>query len=203
MGRRKMEDYTSVDTVNQALGYFPNWPVTRGYGKYDDLVSRSNREEADSCTKFRHGHKVLGPGIVTYLCPHGVCYGFAVMESYESPRMPFQVFMTRYTPKNIIYDNSCKLHLYCLKREPLHFRNVRFFVDRLHYYNHTACSIGYDIRNYGTDQVLGSVNSQVCEQLNSRLAKLRSSLSYMKFEKFFVSLILFLASRNRNVCCDA
>lgn len=195
--KRTAVHYKPVDSAQQPLAFFPNWPIGRGVGRYDDKA-RTTADEADTCVKHRHGHKVLGPGIITTVCQHGVCYGFAIMDSYESPKMPFDIFSCRYVPENIIYDNACKLHLYCLRREPLLFRNTRFLVDRLHWANHSACAIGYCLNRYKTDENLISINSQVNEQLNACLVKLRTSLSYMNYDKFVRCLKLFLAFRNRS-----
>jgi hypothetical protein len=200
--RREQDAYEVIgaDDTLSALQFFPAWQIVRGRGKY--AQDRGSRDESDTCTKYRHGHRILGPGIMLYLCPHGISYGFSVMESYESPRMPFEVFSTRYVPANIIYDNACKLHVYCLKREPALFSHCRFFVDRFHWNNHSACSIGYDMQRYSSDPTLVSVNSQVTEQLNSCLQKLRRSLSYMSYKKFMLHLKMFLYLRNIRLLCD-
>jgi hypothetical protein len=41
-------------------------------------------------------------------------------------------------PKTIIYDNACILHNYVLARDPCFFRETEFYVDRLHWQNHTG-----------------------------------------------------------------
>lgn len=199
--RRTDHDYRLPEQQDdERLGFFPNWPIRRGYGNYATAVERGARDEADTCTKYRHGHKVLGPGIMLYLCPHSVCYGFSIMDSYESPRMPFETFtMRNYIPDNVVYDNACKLHVYALNREPELFSGTRFVVDRFHFVNHDACAIGYDMNRYACDPVLCQVNSQANEQLNSRLQQLRRSLSYMTLDKFMLSLKLYLYLRNRSV----
>ena len=47
-------------------------------------------------------------------CPHGVCCGFEVMHSHESPKHPFEIFSNSFeTPLDIIiYNNYCKLLRY-------------------------------------------------------------------------------------------
>ena len=88
------------------------------------------------------------------------------MRMHESPNIPFtflyerfekgrQYFMSAFiilpcinlitklccwfsAPPVIIYDNSCNLHNYCLNREPLHFMNCQFVVDKFHWPNHTG-----------------------------------------------------------------
>lgn len=49
--------------------------------------------------------------------------------------------LTNTAPKVIIYDNGCNLHNYCLNREPTHFKESWFLVDRLHWANHTGIAL--------------------------------------------------------------
>lgn len=73
-------------------------------------------------------------GGFVFCCPHRVIYGFHVMLRGDSPRDPFTVLYTRLRrrdlPDFLIYDNACKLHAYCMRREPAFFADVRFLVDR-------------------------------------------------------------------------
>jgi hypothetical protein len=52
----------------------------------------------------------------------------------ESPRDAFAVLYTRKDreelPKYVVYDNSCQLRNYCMRREPAFFSDVTFVVDR-------------------------------------------------------------------------
>ena len=41
-------------------------------------------------------------------------------------------------PAQVIYDNGCNLHNYCLNREPNFFKKTRFYVDKFHWRNHTG-----------------------------------------------------------------
>ncbi|XP_078586099.1 uncharacterized protein LOC144867969 [Branchiostoma floridae x Branchiostoma japonicum] len=111
-------------------------------------------------------------------CGHGINYGFEVMVKHESPNTPFTILRTRFkdVPETVIYDNSCNLHSYCLNRDPLLFKNTWFLVDRLHWKNHKGCSVGYQLSRYPQ---YDNVNSQVVEQCNSALKKLKGQLSYM------------------------
>ena len=110
------------------LSFFPTLPVIRSQGKYKaDQTSYTHHE--DDCCKASYGHPTLTPGIFTVYCPHGICYGFEVTQRCESPRVPFKIFTSRFStpPQVIIYDNACKLHAYCLNREPALYRYSRFF----------------------------------------------------------------------------
>lgn len=74
----------------------------------------------------------------------GICYGYELMDSNESPNIPFTLPFTisLAAPSTVIYDNSCKLHTYCLNRYPDFFRGTWFLVDRLHWFNHRGCNDG-------------------------------------------------------------
>lgn len=96
-------------------------------------------------------------------------------------------------PDTIFYDNACKLMNYTLSREPEHFQNTRFIVDKLHWVNHVGCSEAFNPAIY---HWTSKINTQACEQMNSRVKKLKSSLSYMTPQNFADHLTLFLYVRN-------
>ena len=114
-------------TTSDQISYFPALPIVRGQGKYKADENIHTHQE-DDCRKASYGHPTLTPGIFTVYCPHGICYGFEVMQRCESPKVPFKIFTSRFIspPRTIIYDNACKLHVYCLNREPMLFQESRF-----------------------------------------------------------------------------
>ena len=140
----------SANAADMKLTYFPNHPPCRGKTNY---AANKNKENQAGCRKESLKHDALSPGIFTMVCPHGVTLGFKIMDSPESPRIPFNILMCHFNemPDLIIYDNACHLHLYALKREPTRFRNTRFMVDRLHYRNHNKCTGGYSMDSYASD----------------------------------------------------
>lgn len=100
---------------------------------------------------------------------------------------PFTISLA--APSTVIYDNSCKLHTYCLNRYPDFFRGTWFLVDRLHWFNHRGCNDGYNINEYAQ---FSSLNSQAAEQCNSSLGKLKSMLSYMTNKNFHLHCKFYL-----------
>jgi hypothetical protein len=76
---------------------------------------------------------------------------------------------------HVCYDDCCKLATYAVMREPNLFGQWRWFIDRLHYLDHTACSRCLDLNRYP----FGDVNSETCEQLHSVMGKLRGQLAGM------------------------
>jgi hypothetical protein len=178
---------------NMDVAYFPSLPVVRRRGIY--TIDR--KQKPDGCRKNSSRHPTLLPGIFTLFCQHGICYGFQVMRNNESPEVPFTLLMTRFrkAPQTVIYDNACNLAEYALNRCPPHFKDTKFFVDRFHWDNHTACSEGYNIGLYPQ---FSSVNTEVVEQANSDFNHIKASLSYMTKSNFLNHLRLFVYFRNRN-----
>ena len=129
-----------------------------------------------------------------------ICYGFEVMRSCESPKHPFSIFLQRFqkAPQVIVYDNACKLHQYCLNREPHFFRSTLFAVDRFHWQGHVGCSAGYCLNGY-KQMAIKDINSQVNEQANAGLQRIRGQLAYNTPENFMFTLKHFLSLKNKDV----
>ncbi len=181
------------------LSFFPNLPQLHGDAVYIPDLANQASTDSDSCRKNAYGHPTLSPGVFTIFCEHGVCYGFEILKSHESPRHPFSIFKTRFCtpPRMIIYDNCCKLHAYCLNREPVFFKNTLFLVDRFHWRGHVGCSKGYSLDSYKRRDTK-QINSQVNEQANAGLKRMQSQLTYMKPENFSFHISLFLAVKNKD-----
>ena len=120
----------------------------------------------------RNLHNVLPAWSVLWFWSYGAARitATSLRDLFETP------------PTTIIYDNSCKLHQYLLNREPTHFKDTRFFVDRFHWHGHIGCSSGYSMDKYAT-QSISSINSQVNEQVNV-LQRIKGQLAYMKPDNF-------------------
>lgn len=181
---------------NEEMAFFPSLPKIRNRGVFDqDKRNTRNNRKLETCSKTYRGHPSLLPGIFTIFCPHGVCYGFQVMQTNESPDVPFTIFRTRFktAPKYIIYDNACKLHSYCISRDPQFFKDTEFYVDRLHWENHTSCSYGYNLSLYPQ---FNSINSQLSEQSNAGLKRIKDQLSYMTANNFLSHCTFYLWNKN-------
>ncbi|KAI8516330.1 hypothetical protein Bbelb_049110 [Branchiostoma belcheri] len=185
--------------------FFPTLPLVRGQATYAKDAQRRTRprrcrDPSQRCNKMYGGHPSLSPGIFTLYCQHGVCYGFTILKSHESPRHPFEILIGRFNraPRVIVYDNACRLHQYCLNREPAFFMNTLFCVDRLHWINHTGCSDGYCMDSYGQHGTIDvqQINSQINEQANAGLKRIKAQLAYMTQSKFLFNAALFLAFKN-------
>lgn len=83
-----------------------------------------------------------------------------------------------------------------LNREPGFFRETIFLVDRMHWHGHRNCSRGYSIDSYRGRLDLLKINTQVNEQQNAGLARIKAQLSYMLPDNFMFHAALYLAFRN-------
>ena len=185
------------------MSFFPNHPRIRKPRVYDGA-----QDTEQTCTKkVLKSHKFT-PGLFSAFCPHGVCIGFEAMRKFESARVPFDLFYTRFAaaPGTIIYDNACNASRYCLRREPLYFSKVLFLIDRLHQCNHSGCHSGYCMNSYpqGTDILggtmkLGQLNSQAAEQAHAKMTLIETQTSFMGQDTFMMYTKLFMALKNKEV----
>jgi hypothetical protein len=187
--------------ISSPYEFFPSFPKQLGKSCYS--IDATAKKDEHLCRKLSNSHPVLSPGIFTVFCRHRVCLGFSLMTASESPKTPFELFLTRFTnylPQiRIIYDNCCNLHRYALNREPARFSETIFLVDRLHFQDHSACSLGYSTSTYNCDPSIKSLNTQINEQANADLRNLSKQVSYMKPENVMLHLKIFLAERNRRM----
>lgn len=138
-------------------------------------------------------------GIFTWFCEHGVCYAVYIIPKAEG-RDEAYAFLTGYfrsAPKVIVYDFSCALEEYCLNRAPTFFKDTLFVVDKFHWKNHVACAWGYCMSKY---TFLDNLNSQLAEQCNSALKKIRPALGRMLQSNFMSAIRLYLHHWNTKKC---
>ena len=187
----------AATVLETPLDYFPTKPTYLGTPNYS--ADKTGNQERGNCTKIVTStrHRTLSPGVFTLFCRHGLCIGFQMMESHESPQTGFHLLMTRFPkmPEIVVYDNCCHFHKYCLKREPKRFKNVTFLIDRLHDKGH-LCTDGYSMSTYKHDKKISSINSQLVEQANSKLKNLNSQIANMTSDNAIIHLAVFLGIRN-------
>ena len=118
------------------------------------------------------------------------------MVKGESPRIIFDMIMTRfpddYNP-TIIYDASCRIKEMGLNREPEKFLKMKFASDPLHIENHSTCSDSFKSTVHSE---MKQLNKEACEQFNSLLRSVQTSVSYMKFENYLRAVKVFIAFYN-------
>jgi hypothetical protein len=183
---------------NSPYDFFPRFPPILGKAHY---VADKNINLDSYCRKHSSSHPTLSPGIFTVFCRHGICFGFSLMTVSESPRTPFNIFLSRFSNHlsqlRIFYDNCCNLHVFSLNREPARFSETTFLVDRLHYQDHSSCTAGYSTSAYNSDPSIKTVNTQVNEQANADLRNLGKQIAHMTPDNVMLTTKLFLADRNR------
>jgi len=94
----------------------------------------------------------------------------------------------------MLIDVNCDQFLH---REPSFFKDTMFLVDRMHMRGHTGCCKGYDMDSYQALDIR-TINSQVNEQENAGLARVKGQLAYMLPSNFMFHSALFLALRNKS-----
>ena len=180
---------------------FPLFSLKRERARYEADQRGSNKDKDswdDLCSKLFPVHTQLTPGLflVTCCCPKKKVYGFKKMVQGESPRIIFDLIMTRfeadYNP-TIVYDASCRIKEYGLNREPERFSHLRFVTDPLHVDNHTSCSETFQSTIYSD---LRKQNKEACEQFNSILRSIQSSVTYMDLDSYVTALKIFISFHN-------
>ena len=101
-------------------------------------------------------------------------------------------FESDYNP-TIIYDASCRAKEMGLNREPGRFLKIKFASDPLHIENHTTCSAAFRSTLHPE---MRKLNKEACQQFNSLLRSVQSSISYMKFENYLQSLKIYIGFYN-------
>lgn len=163
-----------------------------------DDAHHADREPPRGSGSCNHGFHATGArtgGVFTWFCQHGVCYGFYIIPNAEGRNEAFS-FLTcffKHAPRVVVYDFACSLQEYCLNRAPAFFKDTLFLVDKFHWNNHTACSYGYCMELYDRWRML---NSQIAEQCNSALRKIKSALSMMRQDNYMTALRLYLHAWN-------
>ena len=129
-------------------------------------------------------------------CPAKKVLGFITMTSKESPRMMFDLKMTRF-PLNynptVIFDASCLHKEVGLNRELKLYMENRSATDNFHEDNHTSCLPGFRSSLYND---LQSRNTEACEQFNALLRRIGSSLMFMTFDHYINAVRVFCAMYN-------
>ena len=118
------------------------------------------------------------------------------MVQGESPRIIFDMIMNRfesdYNP-TIIYDASCRIKEMGLNREPERFLQIKIATDPLHIDNYTTCSQAFQSTIHPE---MKKLNKEACEQFNSLLRSVQTSVSYMKFDNYLQAIKIFISFFN-------
>ncbi|KAK3105970.1 hypothetical protein FSP39_009836 [Pinctada imbricata] len=98
-------------------------------------------------------------------------------------------------PEELFYDFSCQLEEYCLNREPGFFKNTRFFHDVFHGFTHKCPNV------YKSKRLLPlrKVNTEICEQFNSFIQRIKFSARSMTMTRFnfYLQFMIFQWSERK------
>uniref|UniRef100_A0A8W8IL56 Uncharacterized protein n=1 Tax=Magallana gigas TaxID=29159 RepID=A0A8W8IL56_MAGGI len=91
--------------------FSPSLPIQRCRGTYEMDIKGCKKNNHD-CNKKSRGHPSLLPGVFCLFCEHGICYGYELLDSNESPNVPFSLLLTRFKKApyrwDIEKDPTCK-----------------------------------------------------------------------------------------------
>ena len=150
-------------------------------------------EEDPYCNKFDYSgtRSKLGPGAMTFVCMHGILFGYILMHVFENAQLIMDELQRRFPfcPDLIIYDLACNLHKFMLARDHHYVRDALFVLDRFHTPNHRACSHGYRTTEHMA--VMDGVNTEAAEQFNNVLLPLKKCTQGMTFEHHMWTIELF------------
>jgi len=79
------------------------------------------------------------------------------------------------TRAEFVYDNTCNAQAYILAREPVHFKDMRMYVDATHFRGHKNCSHAFNVAEYPAR----IMNSQLQEQKNSCMHHFKLQAMYL------------------------
>jgi hypothetical protein len=173
--------------------YFPGHPVTRKMSH----INLTREPQSELCSKHANPGGALAPGVVQFLCvEHKQCIGFVVLDAPESPRMVYEVLMTRFSQNSciVLYDNACNLLEYILNRDPHPLRNMSFFVDGFHYASHKNCTPGFNTQQYPA--LLKQYNTSLVEQKNAKIARFKQTNPSKKYRTMVAGLRFAIALMN-------
>ena len=199
---RSESDYTRRENGEIPNQFFPHFPLLYDRPKYsaDNENGEDEKFWNELCSKMFPEHVRLSPGLflVTCACSDKKIYGFIMIIMGESPRLIFDIITTRfplnYNPK-WIYDAACRAKELGLNSEPRRMMQTLFCTDPVHQDNHTRCLASYQSTEYRS---LSALNKEACEQFNSVLRGVASSVAYMKFEHYMLAMKTFIYFHNIN-----
>ena len=175
----------------------PHYPSLKHYVRGD-----KNGNRGAKCSKYysRYGQQRLTGGIMAVWCTHSICYGFHCIPEAEGWNNVFSAIYTQWptAPKQVVYDFACALGSYCMTREPDFFADTSFSINHFHSKDHTKCSPAAFLQSYvAVDPRLSNINSSAAECGNSRIARIRKSVSYMSQDQAIIYTKVFISIWNR------
>lgn len=170
---------------------------TKHGGRVRDMPKYSCNDSTVTTCHKKYLNSTHGGPRTTFLflwfCPqHGHCYGCHIVPSSEGRKDPFSsayLYMET-SPSEVFYDFACQLEEYCLNREPHFWQNCRFYHDIFHGFSH-KCPFVYSAKRVPA-LVNAGINSEICEQFNAYIQKIKFSARSMTQSHFMFYLQFFI-----------
>ena len=160
-------------------------------------LTDDNKNDGSLCQKtFAHAGKSGTTFLFLVFDPahYGHCYGFHMITTSEGRKDAFcppYLYMED-APKEYFYDFACQLEEYSLNREPKFWRKTRFWHDIFHGFTH-KCPFVYSSRRI---HYLHKNNTEICEQFNAFVQKVKYCARSMNQEHFIFFLQFFIHQWN-------
>jgi len=172
------------------------------YEGRDDENTFNGTGQIDSYRKFysTYSKTNLTGGLMGLWCPHLVCLGFHMISRAEGRNDVFSALWVYFekAPRTVVYDFACQLGPYAMSCEPAFFKDICFTIDQMHAEGHAVCSAACFLSNYMQVRPdLKNVNSSAAEYCNSRLSKIKKSISYIGEKRAIVLAFVYVNVWNR------
>jgi len=129
-------------------------------------------------------------------CPHLVCLGFHMIPHAEGRNDVFSALWVYFekAPRTVVYDFACQLGPYAMSCEPVFFKDICFTIDqKMLAEGHAVCSAACFLSNYMQVRPdLKNVNSSAVKCCNSRLSKIKKSISYIGEKRAIVLAFVYV-----------
>lgn len=143
---------------------------------------------------------VFTPGLVHYMCSHGVLIDFEVLESAESPACIAEALARRLSlaPEAIYFVTAFQAARNAARRMPWLLRQstTRYFLDRFHQSPHVLSDI-YKAVQYPT--ICSMHQTYVVESRHALNKPLRHQVSYMDEDRFISHMRQYGALSNLRI----
>jgi len=171
--------------------------------KVEAAGDKSGKDQSppdDDCRHAFETSRVFTPGMVNFVCPHGILVGFELLEGAESPSCIVEA-LSRWLsvlPMVIYFDTACQASRNAMRRMPwlLRLSLVMFFLDRFHQPKH-VCSDMFDAAQY--PGITSRHKTSVAEMRHSLNKPLANQVSYMTQDRFITHMRLYGAFNNLRV----
>lgn len=154
----------------------------------------------DDCRHDFDESNVFTPGLVNFLCPHGILIGFEMLEHAESPACVAEILARRLPrlPQVIYFDTACQASRNATRRMPwlLRASMVMWFLDRFHQPKH-VCSDMFNPDEY--PEISSLHKTSVAESRHALNKPLQNQVSYMTQDRFVSHMRLYGALNNLRV----